>query len=223
MSFFKKKNKTVFEQLEISEQELRNHIESLIFVAENPITFKDINETLHKSIDLQVSDELISSQVEVLRAKYDKADSAIELMNIGKGFLFMTKSAYHKSISSFLNLTAKKRFSKSAMETLAIIAYKQPVTKVDIEQIRGVSADYSIQKLLEQEMIEPAGRTEAVGKAMMYRTSAQFMQHFGLNNMKDLPKYSEIIPEVNRIEKEMLEDSEAPTTNDESVSNNDTI
>ncbi|MCL4109572.1 UNVERIFIED_CONTAM: hypothetical protein GTU68_061719 [Idotea baltica] len=120
----------------------------------------------------------------------------------------MTKSAYHGSISSFLNLTAKKRLSRSAMETLAIIAYKQPVTKVDIEQIRGVSADYSIQKLLEKELVELAGRAETVGKPLLYKTSGMFMQHFGLNNMKDLPKYSEIIPQINRIEQEMVENDE---------------
>ncbi len=196
---------------EISELKLRNHIESLIFVAENPISLKDINDTLQKSIDLSFSEEMIDQSIEALREKYASDESAIELVNIGRGLLFMTKADYHKSISTFLNLTAKKRLSRPAMETLAIIAYKQPVTKVDIEQIRGVSADYSIQKLLEKELIETAGRAETVGKPLLYQTSSLFMQYFGLNTMKDLPKYSEIIPEVNRIEQEMVQNTEQNT------------
>ncbi len=195
----------MFEHAEINEQVLLNHIEALIFVAESPIKLVDIIETLQKSLEVQFSNELISQNIEGLRKKYTESSSAIELVNIGNGYLFMTKNEYHKSVTSFLNLKAKRRLSKAAMETLAIIAYKQPVTKLDIEQIRGVSADYSIQKLLEKELVETAGRAETVGKPLLYKTSPMFMQHFGLNSMKDLPKYSEIIPEVNRIEKDMVE------------------
>ena len=84
---------------------------------------------------------------------------------------------------------SKKKLSQAALETLAIIAYKQPATKTDIEQIRGVNCDYSIQKLLEKELIAITGKSEAVGKPILYGTSNLFMDYFGINNMEELPSY----------------------------------
>ena len=90
----------------------------------------------------------------------------------------------------------KKRLSVASLETLAIIAYKQPVTKPEIESIRGVNCDYTVQKLLERELVEMAGRSEAVGKPLLYRTSTLFMDYFGINSVTDLPQLKELQPQT---------------------------
>jgi segregation and condensation protein B len=89
--------------------------------------------------------------------------------------------------------------SKSGLETLAIIAYRQPITKLEVEQIRGVNCDYSIQRLLEKDLIKIIGKAESIGKPLLYATSEQFMNHFGINSVKDLPQLKDIINEENTI------------------------
>lgn len=108
----------------------------------------------------------------------------------------MTKGAYYNTVATYLKQSTKKKLSKSALETLSIIAYKQPVIKSELEQIRGVSCDYSIQKLLEKELIEIEGRSEGPGRPLLYATSEKFMDYFGLKSIGDLPKTKDIaIPE----------------------------
>jgi segregation and condensation protein B len=104
-----------------------------------------------------------------------------------------------------LKQQSKRRLSNSALETLSIIAYKQPVTKSEIERIRGVNCDYSIQKLLEKELIEIRGKSEAVGRPIIYGTSPNFMEYFGINDMKDLPTPKDFAPEENAIGEESEE------------------
>jgi segregation and condensation protein B len=89
--------------------------------------------------------------------------------------------------------------SQSGLETLAIIAYRQPITKLEVEQIRGVNCDYSIQRLLEKDLIKIIGKAESIGKPLLYATSEQFMNHFGINSVKDLPQLKDIINEENTI------------------------
>ena len=108
-------------------------------------------------------------------------------MESGGGFQFLTKPAYQASIGILLKQQSKKRLSKSALETLSIIAYKQPVTKAEMEQIRGVSCDYTVQKLLEKELVEIRGKSEGVGRPILYGTSPKFMDYFGINDLKELP------------------------------------
>ena len=104
----------------------------------------------------------------------------------------MTKAPYHEAISILLNLKEKKRLSTAALETLSIIAYKQPITRGEIEQIRGVSADYSIHKLLEKELIEIAGKRDGAGNAVTYRVTQSFLDYFGLNDTNELPQLKDI-------------------------------
>jgi segregation and condensation protein B len=94
---------------------------------------------------------------------------------------------------------AKKKLSQAAIETLAIIAYRQPITKLEIEQIRGVNCDYTVQKLLEKELISLAGKADTVGKPILYQTSDLFMDYFGLKNIADLPQLKDFITETNEI------------------------
>jgi segregation and condensation protein B len=111
----------------------------------------------------------------------------------------LTKPAFQSSVGAILKQKVKKRLSASAMETLAIIAYKQPVSRPEIEKIRGVNCDYAIQKLLEKELIEMAGKADTPGRPGLYRTSRKFMDYFGLNHINQLPDLKEFQPEENSI------------------------
>ncbi len=114
-----------------------------------------------------------------------------------------------------LQLKEKKRLSTAALETLAIIAYKQPISKPELEHIRGVSCDYSIQKLLEKELIVIAGKSDGPGKPLLYATSKNFMDHFGLRSVKDLPKLKDIqSAEANEIGLPMGIEEEIPVDNE---------
>lgn len=173
-------------------ENLLQHIEALIFTSESSLTLKDIQECLNKRFGLFVADADLQAALEQLTEKYNAPEFAFELKNISKGYLFMTKADYHETVSVLLKEKTVKRLTTAAMETLAIIAYKQPISKTEIEMIRGVSADYSIQKLLEKELIVIAGRSEQVGKPVLYATSNTFMDYFGLNSVDDLPKLRDI-------------------------------
>ena len=111
----------------------------------------------------------------------------------------MTKGAYHHTVGTFLRQNTHKKLSKSAMETLAIIAYKQPVTKTELESIRGVNSDYTIQKLLEKDLVEISGRSDGPGKPLLYGTTSKFTDYFGLKSIDDLPKPKEIEQTENQI------------------------
>jgi segregation and condensation protein B len=129
------------------------------------------------------------------------------MVESGGGWQFLTKKEYYKTIAQLYGDKFLKKLSVAAIETLSIIAYKQPVTKSEIELIRGVNCDYAVQKLLEKELIVISGRKEdAVGKPLIYATSKSFMDYFGINSANDLPKIKEILDqeiiEATRIERE---------------------
>jgi segregation and condensation protein B len=167
---------------------LTPHIESLIFAADRAVSVEDIHECLEATFESLIPVQDIMMSIESLAQRYQHHDYSFELIEIAGGWQFMTKPAFHASVHTYLRQNANKRLSAAAMETLAIIAYKQPVTKPELEAIRGVSCDYSIQKLLEKELVAIVGRSEAVGKPLLYGTSEKFMDYFGLKSMKDLPK-----------------------------------
>lgn len=167
---------------------LTPHIESLIFAADRAVSVEDIHECLEATFESLIPVQDIMVSIESLARRYQHDDYSFELIEIAGGWQFMTKPAFHAAVHTYLRQNANKRLSAAAMETLAIIAYKQPVTKPEMEAIRGVSCDYSIQKLLEKELVAIVGRSEAVGKPLLYGTSEKFMDYFGLKSMKDLPK-----------------------------------
>ena len=137
-----------------------------------------------------------------IHEKFDAEEYSFQLVKSGGGYQFLTKPAYQASISILLKQQSKKRLSTSALETLSIIAYKQPVTKGDVEQIRGVNCDYSINKLLEKGLIEIRGKTETIGRPIIYGTSPFFMDYFGINSLKDLPTLKDFQQEENQIGEE---------------------
>ncbi len=169
-------------------QNLQLHIESLIFAAHSPISYKEIKTTLIEYLEIEIVDNEIEEAIESLITKYNQEQFAIEIVEISEGFTFMSKGAYHNVIGTYLKQITNKKLTKTALETLSIIAYKQPVSKAEMESIRGVNCDYSVQKLLEKELVEIKGRSEGVGKPLLYGTSDKFMDYFGLKSMEDLPK-----------------------------------
>ena len=173
------------------------HIEALIFASEKPLTNMDLVELLNNAMGF-IEDRATMDQVDVavqgIREKYSAEFYAFELKQSGGGWQFLTKKEYHKTIAQLNGDKFLKRLSSAALETLAIIAYKQPITKSEIESIRGVNCDYAVQKLLEKDLVIIAGRNEdAVGKPLIYTTSKSFMDYFGINSTADLPKINEVL------------------------------
>lgn len=147
----------------------------------------------------EVPEEHIREALQGIKTKYDQEEFAFGLYDYAEGYQFLTKPAYQASIKILLKQASKKRLSTSSIETLAIIAYKQPISKGQIEQIRGVNCDYAVQKLLEKNLIEIRGKSDAVGRPLVYGTSPKFMDYFGLKNLNELPQLKDISPEENEI------------------------
>ena len=167
---------------------LLQHIEALIFTAEEPIPLKEIKTCLQETFQTKFKQEELEDALQTLIKKYEDDNFSFEIIEIAEGYQFLTKGAYHNTIGTMLKQRTKKRLSRAALETLSIIAYKQPVTKSEMEKIRGVSCDYSVQKLLEKELIAIAGRSDGPGRPLLYGTSEKFMDYFGIKSIKDLPK-----------------------------------
>jgi len=167
---------------------IEQYIEALIFASEQSIRTEEIIYCLQSAFGHDFSGEEINSHLHNITHKYADKQFAIEIVKVNNGYQFLTKKDYHQVISLLQAQRSKKKLSQAALETLAIIAYKQPVTKPDIEQIRGVNCDYSIQKLLEKELIAIMGKSEALGKPILYGTSPLFMDYFGINSINELPQ-----------------------------------
>lgn len=164
------------------------HIESLIFTAETPIKLSDIRNCLEESFGTSFPDEELRAIIEQIKVRYLDENFALEIAEVDEGYLFLTKPAFHRTVGVYLKQTTKKRLSQAALETLSIIAYKQPVSKSDMEKIRGVNCDYALQKLLEKELVTITGRSEGPGRPLLYGTTPKFMDYFGLKSLKDLPQ-----------------------------------
>lgn len=179
--------------------EIIPHIEALIFASDKPLTNEEIVELVNGAlafIEDRATQQQVDAAVEGIVEKYSAEFYAFELRQIGGGWQFLTKKEYHKTVAQLNGDKFLKRLSTAALETLAIIAYKQPITKSEIESIRGVNCDYAVQKLLEKDLVIISGRNEeAVGKPLIYSTSKSFMDYFGINSSDDLPKISEVLME----------------------------
>lgn len=171
---------------------LSQHIEALIFTSDQAISPDEIITCLKTVYGWELKKDDIFEIIEEIKQKYSDESFAFELNEIAGGYQFLSKKEFHAAIHVMLQLKEKKRLSTAALETLAIIAYKQPMSKPELEHIRGVSCDYSIQKLLEKELIVIAGKSDGPGKPLLYATSKNFMDHFGLRSVKDLPKLKDI-------------------------------
>jgi segregation and condensation protein B len=175
------------------------YIEALIFASDRPLTTLEIVELINDSPDFadeKIKLDKVEAALNGIVEKYSADFYPFEVKQTGGGWQFLTRKEFHKTVSQLNGDKFLKRLSAASLETLAIIAYKQPVTKGEIESIRGVSCDYAIQKLLEKELIVISGRNEkAPGQPLLYATSKTFMDYFGINTSEDLPKLKEIIAE----------------------------
>jgi segregation and condensation protein B len=172
------------------------HIEALIFASEKPLTTLEITDLINNAFGFmedKIMLDQIESAIEGILEKYKAEFYPFEVRESGGGWQFLTKRDFHKTVAQLNGDKFLKRLSTAALETLSIVAYKQPVTKSEIESIRGVSSDYAIQKLLEKDLIVITGRNEnQPGHPLVYATSKNFMDYFGLNTTDDLPKLKEV-------------------------------
>lgn len=199
------------------------HIESLIFASEKPLSTLEITELVNNAFGF-MEDKITLDQVEAsmdgIVEKYNSEFYPFEVRMTGGGWQFLTKKDYHKTVAQLNGDKFLKRLSAAALETLAIIAYKQPITKGEMEAIRGVSCDYTVQKLLEKELIIISGRNEKLpGHPLVYSTSKNFMDYFGINSSDDLPKIKEVLAEqlieptiINHVPAEVVEETTEEVT-----------
>jgi len=169
-------------------------IEALIFASDEPISSNEIIKAI-KAIDgeeTEIKIQDVETSVEELNKHYDKNDSAFKILKLAGGFVFGTKPEFAKYLGFLSTEKSRRRLSQAALETLAIIAYKQPITKPELETIRGVNSDYMINQLLEKGLITIKGRADTVGRPLLYATTNNFLKYFGLNKITDLPKPREI-------------------------------
>lgn len=171
----------------MEQEKLKKVLESLLFVSETPLTPKKI-----ASFVKDVTVEEAQAALIVLQEEVNALDRSFQVIQIAEGFQLVTRSEYHKWAKELYKVISKTRLSKPSMEALAIIAYKQPATRAEIEAIRGVEVSNLIQSLLEKRMVRILGRAETPGRPLLYGTTQEFLIHFGLKDLADLPKVSEI-------------------------------
>ena len=188
-------------------------VEAIIFASDKPVTLGELHNCLVKIYTSDISKKEIIEAIETIKEKYESPDFAMSIRELANGYMFMTKAEYHDTLSEFLKTSSQKKLTTSALETLSIIAYKQPVTKSEMESIRGVNSDYTVQKLLEKELVEILGRKEGPGKPLLYGTSEKFMNYFGLKSIEDLPK----IRDFEKIENTIGENQGIELSNGENI------
>jgi segregation and condensation protein B len=193
-------------------------IEALVFSSDEPISENEIIRAI-KGIDgeeIEINSSDVNAAVEELNNKYAANGNSFTIKKIANGFIFATTEINAKYVGFLSSEKSKRRLSQAALETLAIIAYKQPMTKPELEQIRGVNSDYILNTLLEKNLITITGRAETIGRPLLYGTTSEFLKYFGLFNLSDLPKPREIeeimkdedfIEQKNKIMMNLIEDT----------------
>jgi segregation and condensation protein B len=172
-------------------------VEALIFAAKEPLSINQVRsiyqgENIRDEISRHVEPDTVRQIIADLNKEYTRQDRPYRIVQIAGGYQFATLSDYSEWLGKLYREQGRRKLSQSGVETLAIIAYKQPVTKAEIEKIRGVNCDYVLKNLLEKELLTITGRAESVGRPLLYGTTREFLQHFGLNDITDLPRPREI-------------------------------
>ncbi len=194
---------------------LKNIVEGLIFAADEPLTPKQIRDLVEGESSngspeaAGLTPQKLQVLVNELNGEYEEEGKPYRIQSIAGGYIFATNSDVSKFVGKLHKEQSRKRLTQAALETLAIIAYKQPITKVELETIRGVHSDYIVKSLLERDLISIVGRQQSAGRPLLYGTTNRFLIHFGLNSIKELPKpreIEELIGETElEVEKRMLE------------------
>lgn len=184
---------------------IKSIIEALIFSSERPLSINQIKEAL-----VNIDSDKIRLAIEQLQSEYDQRDSGIQIIEVAGGFKMCTNRMYAPFVKSLFKTSHEARLSGPSLETLAIIAYKQPVTRLDIESLRGVNVDGVIKALLEKGLIRTAGRKNVIGRPFLYTTTSEFLEYFGLKSLQDLPpieEFATLTPKPQNVE-ESLKDTE---------------
>ena len=171
--------------------ELAHVIEAILFVAGEPVNVKDVQRAL------DVTEDETRQAIDALDSDYSYHRRGITLKRFGEHVQLSTRAEYAPYVERLLQPIQKQSLSQSALETLAIVAYRQPVTKLEMEAVRGAKCDYSVQSLVNKGLIEEVGRKETLGRPILYGTTDKFLSHFGLHSLEDLPKPPEEHPEEN--------------------------
>ncbi len=169
-------------------------IEALIFASDDPLTPLEIINAIKEidGSDSEITEDDIEKTVDELNIKYDQNGIAFTILKIAHGYIHATKPDHAKYVGYLSTEKTKRRLSPASLETLAMIAYKQPLTKPELESIRGVNSDYTLNTLLEKNLVTIAGRAETVGRPLLYVTTDEFLKYFGLKQISDLPRPREI-------------------------------
>jgi len=175
----------------LSNAGIKNIVEALIFASDEEITTKEIKDLLD-GFKISVSLKEVDASIEELNSDYEQNSNAFEILKLAGGYVFATRKKFSHFLGKLSAETQRKKLSQSAIETLAIIAYKQPITRTEIEFVRGVNVDYIVNSLLERDLITIKGRADGPGRPILYGTTASFLKVLGLNALEDLPKLKEI-------------------------------
>lgn len=196
---------------------LKNIVEALLFATDEPLSVKQLIEIFGDFEPAalpqrRINEQAILDAIEELNKEYDSTGRALHIVKVAGGYQFATLPQYAVWLGKMVKEKSKRKLSVSALESLAVIAYKQPVTKPEIEAIRGVNADYVIRSLMERNMITIVGRAATPGRPLLYGTTKEFLKHFGLNDLSELPKpreIDELMAEAEfEVEKRLLKEQE---------------
>lgn len=181
----------------MDQDELKYGIEALLFASERPLKVDEIKQafSIESASDLAGEEKVgsadIEERLEALKADYETQGRGFKLFQIAGGWQLVTDERFASYLKKFYQSREKKRLSQASLETLSVVAYKQPATRADIEFIRGVNVDGALKTLLEKGLVRIAGRKEVPGRPMLYGTTQEFLEHFGLSSIKELPALNE--------------------------------
>lgn len=167
---------------------IEQYIEALIFSSDTSIRLEEIIICLQAALEQDFIEEEVLEKIKQIQFRYNDGSSAIELVKLAGGYQFLTKKEMLPIINQLNIQKSKKKLSQAALETLSIVAYRQPITKLEVEQIRGVNCDYTVQKLLDKDLISISGKAEGPGRPILYGLSDYFLDYFGINSITDLPQ-----------------------------------
>ena len=192
-------------------------IEALFFATDEPLTLRQVIDIFNVLDEgerpRRINEETILGHIEALNQEYDQTARAMRIVKVAGGYQFATLPKFAVWLGKMLKEKLRRKLSVSALESLAVIAYKQPVTKPEIEAIRGVNADYVLRTLLERSLVAIVGRAATPGRPLLYGTTREFLKHFGINDLSELPKpreIDELMAEAEfEVEKRMLAELEA--------------